>query len=278
MENYEVVHLTYYDPRSPHLIMADRSDKEFVKYFYCSNKNNCELYKSGACVMRYGLWGSKCPYGKTSMVEGFTRAARKCGKLVQEAKSKYPDAVSALDVPRHIGYVGDYVFVTLPFLYDVPVPFRKHDDEIWGNEGHLIKKDVFTPELIVELINYKPQAWFGGGTIGDYRQKHIPEFCWQLKKYMPDMFDRVKAIYPEIKEIADISFVGKKAKLSTLKNGRIRMNNDTFKWDGKKLTFVYAKYSVPWGTKGKIYIEPDESDVVEIIDNDTVDENTEFVD
>ena len=255
----EVINFSYYNPKNMNFIKAGKNDREFVRVYSCSNKESCSLYKNGYCAMLDGLFGQPCPYGKVDYREGFTKAARKCGELIAKTKAMYPDKAYALKTPKRIGIVGDYFYTHLPYLYETRTSFKPLDSDIWSAKRaanqRLINLKYFTPETIVELIKFKPFPWFGSDPIKDYQEKYIPEFCFQLKKYYPDMFEKVKAIYPKIEEIADVSFVGKKAKLSTLKNGRVRMNSDTFEWDGKKLTFVYSKYSVLWGTKGKIYIE-----------------------
>ncbi|MGN0005324.1 MAG: hypothetical protein ACI37Z_05080 [Candidatus Gastranaerophilaceae bacterium] len=277
MKDYEIISVQYCDPRQPSLfVKSTRSDREFVKYYLCNNKENCELYKNKSCVMKCGLYGGRCPYGKVSQTEGYTKAARKCGYLIKKAKDTYPDKLYAVKEPKRIGFVGDYVYTGLPFIYDCRTPFRPKDSDFWcGKE--LINSKYFTPEIIVELIKYKPYPWFGYNPIESYKDKYLPEFCFQLKKYMPDMYNQVKDICPEIEKIADISFIGKKAKLNTFLPGEIILGSDVFNWDGKILVLTKPKYSRPYKVNGKICIEPD-NEVVEIYDNNTVDENTVFVD
>ena len=87
MKDYEIINVQYYDPRQPNIfVKSTRSDREFVKYYFCNNKENCDLYKNKSCVLKTGLWGGSCPYGKISQTDGFTKAARKCGDLIKKAK------------------------------------------------------------------------------------------------------------------------------------------------------------------------------------------------
>lgn len=276
MKDYEIINIQYYDPRQPNIfVKSTRGDREFVKYYFCNNKENCDLYKNKSCVLKTGLWGGNCPYGKISQTDGFTKAARKCGDLIKKAKETHPDKLYAVNQPKRIGFVGDYVYTGLPFIYDSRTPFRQKDSDFWYNK-ELISVKYFTPKTIVELIKYEPYPWFGCKPIEDYKNKYLPEFCFQLKKYMPDIYNQVKDIYPEIENIADISFVGKKAKLHTLLPGEVILGFDTFYWDGKRLVLTKPKYSRPYKINGNLYIEPD-NEVVEICDDNTVDENTEFV-
>lgn len=281
----DVINIIYHNPLvcNP-FVKASKSDRENVTYFRCSNKENCDLYKNKTCIMLQGLFANvPCPYGTTEYTEGYTKAARRCGELIAKVKADFPDAIYALRVPCRIGFVGDYFYHGLPWLDDTPYPFKDKESDFWGKSksgrisGGLMAVKYFTPETIVELIKFKPYPWFGYEPIRAYSSKYIPEFCSQLKRYFPDMFEKVKAIYPEIEQVADISFVGKKAKLKTLKAGKVLVDsNHTFEWDGQKLIYVSSKYNPPCNLKGKFYVEPDADVIVEILDDNTVDENTEF--
>ena len=60
----------------------------------------------------------------------------------------------------------------------------------------ILLKRNFTSEFIVELINYRPRAMMGG-EITSYQREEVPKFCSQLKRYMPDMSEKVKKYIPK---------------------------------------------------------------------------------
>lgn len=275
---YEIINVTCFNPKEPSIFKSDKSDRERVTYWECSNKNNCEAFKNKSCIMFENfLTLTHCPYGQKIKQTGYTKAARSCGTLSREAKTQYPDKISCLNDVHTICKIGDYIYLDLPFIYNTRHPFRPHNDEFWGNGKNekLINIKYYTPEIIKELCEYRPRTLFNDSVISDYKNKTIPEFLFRLKRYDKEMFNQLLTIYPEADDIANsFSFKGKKAVLRTLKNGRVKINgSDICYWDGETLTFE-RDCPVLFGVKGKYYCKPNEDVTVTIIDNDTVDDNT----
>lgn len=274
MSNYEPINLTYYDPRNS-FFKAGKSDREKVSLYTCCNKNNCDAYKRKKCVMLNGLWGHQCPYGKINRREGYTKAAKNCGKLVGEYKQRYGDVAYAVSSLGFICNIGDYVFLNLPHLDNYVNPIR--NNEFFVSED-MIKKEYFTPEFVVELIKFRPRAVFGG-EITSYQKEEIPKFCTQLKRYMLDMYKKVMSIFPEIENLVNnIDYSGKYAKVKTLLPGKVALGIHTLKWDGDKI-LAKGKQQTSWGlTDEEIVITPNDNTYVKIIDNSTVTDETEFRD
>ena len=114
-----------------------------------------------------------------------------------------------------------------------------------------------------------------GGIIKSYQKEAVPEFLYQLKTYLPDIYNRFVQEYPEF-SVKEVNYVGKKAYAKTLRKGCIIKG---FTFDGEYLynpnyhiTFFFIDNAQ---TEVKVKVTDDM--VVEITDNSQVDENTMFV-
>lgn len=273
MDGYSIINLRYYDPNNS-LFKSGRNDREYIKTYWCNNSENCEAYKRKKCVMLNGLWGESCPYGKIRQENGYTKAARNCGKLIRDAKSKYGFCEYALKELKFLCKVGDYVFLNLPHLDNYVNPFPGIVNK------YFLPAELFTAEKVVELIKYVPRALFERSPITAYQREYVPVFCNQLKRYMPDMYEKVKAIYPEIESrIEKIDYKGKQAKVFTLLPGIVKVGSNQFEWNGEYLSGKASNILFSGMKDGEeMRIIPHKDTCVEIADNATVTEETEFRD
>lgn len=274
MDNYIPINFTYYDPRNS-LFKSGRSDREETTVYMCNNSENCDAFKRGKCIMLNGFYHS-CPYGRTYKDKGYTKAAKNCGVLIRKNKEKYGNVAYSKGDLRFICKIGDYIYIPLPHLSNYVNPIK--DKEFFVGNYDMIRVSDFTPEFIIELLKFKPQALFGG-EITSYQREHIPKFCSQLKRYMPDMFEKVKMVYPEIEsKIQSIDYRGKYAKVKTLLPGKIKLSTDIVEWDGTVIKAEGNQISFWRLNKVPVTIMPNEDTYVEIVDNNTVTEETEFRD
>jgi len=226
--------------------------------------------------MLNGLYAHSCPYGQIKREEGYTKAARRCGDLIRKRKDEYGDVAYSKGDLKFLCYIGDYVFLPLPHLINYSNSIREKN--FFKGDGDIIRKEDFTPEFIVELIKYRPRAMMGG-EITSYQREEIPKFCSQLKRYMPDMFDKVKMIYPEIEDrIEDIDYIDKWAKVVTLLPGKVKLSTDILEWDGEVIRAEGSQISFWRLNKEPVVVTPDENTYVQIVDNATVTDDTEFKD
>ena len=145
-------------------------------------------------------------------------------------------------------------------------------------EKDLVKDDDFNLELLERLVDFRPMAYFGG-EITAYTQEMLPQFLYGLRKYFPDWYRKLKEKRPEVEDLANqVTFKGKLAKLLTLSPGKVKVNNMIFDWDGEKIETTASKAHM-WGRleDAKVIIYPTKNSVVEIVDDETVNDNTEFV-
>ncbi len=258
------------------MFKSGRSDKERITVYTCNNSENCDACKRNKCVMLNGLYSHSCPYGQMRREEGYTKAARRCGDLIRKRKEEYGDVAHSKGDLKFLCYIGDYVFLPLPHLINYSNSIR--DKNFFKGDGDIIKKEDFTPEFIVELIKYRPEALMGG-EITSYQKKEVPKFCNQLKRYMSDMYEKVKTIYPEIEDrIEDIDYRDKMAKVVTLLPGKVKLSTKILEWDGSVIKAEGNQLTF-WGlSRETVIITPDENTYVKIVDNATVTDDTEFKD
>ena len=272
----KVVNLTYFDPTQPSIFgKPSRTDRERVTLYLCSNCDSCDAYKHKKCAMLCGLASTHgCPYGKERTFQGYTKGAKKCGELVRKYKEKYKDETYALRSLDHLCRIGDYVYLGLSYLKNYVNPFRP-DIDLFG--GDMIKVIDFTPELVKELIEFRPRALFDRSEIKDYQEKLLPMFCLQMRKYLPDMYEKVKAVTPEIERLADsVDLRGKEAKVLTLLPGKVKLGTMLFDWDGERITGTGKQLSFFGLGDEQVAIIPTCATFVTVVDNETVTDTTEF--
>lgn len=275
MNEYKPINFTYYNPNNS-LFKSGKSDRERITVYMCNNCENCNAFKRNKCVMLNGLFSHSCPYGKIYRDTGYTKAARKCGELIQKNKEKYGDVAYSKDCLKFVCEIGDYIYLPLPHLINYVNPIR--DNKFFKGDGDIVRKEDFTPEFVVELIKFRPLAMFGG-EISSYQKEEVPKFCIQLKRYMPDMFEEIKKIYPEIEDkVTDIDYVGKYAKVKTLLPGEVKLGTDIVDWDGTVIRAEGNQISFWHLNEESVVITPDENTYVEVVDNATVTDDTEFRD
>lgn len=275
-KEYEPINFTYYNPKES-IFKAGRHEREKYTVYSCCNKENCDAYKCGMCLMlNWSAYGfHKCPYGKLHTNVGLTKAAKCCGDMISMAREQYKDVEYALKGLRHVCRIGDYVYLNLPHLYNYINPIRQRDFFV---DDDTIKSEDFTPEFIVELIKFRPCALMGG-EIRSYQKLSVPEFCDQLKRHMPEMFQEVKKIYPEIEGfVEDIDYRGKDAKVKTLLPGTVKLGSNIAQWDGEVIRMQGNQLMFCHLNNEEVVIIPNDSTCVTVANNKTVTNETEFKD
>ena len=272
-----MINITNYNPN--HALFVNKNDREKITYWKCCNKDNCEAYKNGRCIMFYHIFDiDTCPYGKKETQIGFTKAARKCGSLELMAKSKHPDLFFKLKEQMTFARIGEYLFFPISCLFNSRNPFKPLDSDFFCKSTRkLIKATYYNAEILKELCEYVPLTKFSYGVIEQYQKKYLPEFLQKLKLYDKQMYQELINIYPQSEEIAKtFSFIGKKAMLSTLSSGKVKLGNNMCEWDGRIIKFLGIP--VLFGQKGEYFYKPNQQATAEICDETTVNENTVLID
>lgn len=236
---------------------------------FCQNPAGCDLYvKESTCLHCSAM--SPCRFGRKVETEGPTRAARsfyttleKWRKENAEYMGRLKDLTAYNRVFRTNGYFYlPYSFMTGTFGYGYPLESK------WVAEADM------TPELLSKICAARPSAMMGG-EITDYQKKELPKFISDLHVHYPEVF----ALLPEARKdgLALISYVGRKADITTCKEGEYVFADRRWKWDGQHLL---GKTMLFQPVKGdiEIKIRPEVGSPVTITDNAQVGPQTKFLD
>lgn len=85
------------------------------------------------------------------------------------------------------------------------------DPTFASGDWEFIKEENFNNDFIHHVCIFEPRAMMGG-IIKSYQQEAVPEFLYQLKTYLPDIYNRFVQEYPEF-SVKEVNYVGKKPML-----------------------------------------------------------------
>jgi hypothetical protein len=272
MKEYEPINFTYYDP-SNSLFKGSGNDHSRYTVYFCNNKENCQAFARGKCVMLCGLWGESCPYGRKNCVNGPTKRARSLYSFLSSAKKQYEKVSYKLKDLKFTARIGDKVYISLPYLKNYVNPIAVIEGE------HFINEDVFTVDFIIALADFRPRTLFGNDVIRSYQAEEVPKFITQIKKYFPELYQRVMTKHPDLEQMVEnVNYVDKFAKVKTLLSGKVRLSTDCLEWDGSVLTAKGKSVSF-WGLSDeRVVVYPNDETYVKVADNDTVTDDTVFRD
>lgn len=275
-EGYKPVITTVQDPKKS--IINHKMDRCGVRITYCQHRDTCEAYKKGLCINAGNIiFATYCIFSKTYTLEGLTQRSQYYQAFVNAAndvlKIDYNKIYRRIDKLRETIRVGDgsMVFVALSHLDNYVNPCL---EELNGQKENFIPYDVFAKEETIKfLLDYKPLA-LSGGEITTYQTNDIPKFIRNLKTNFVDLYNQVIKGSDYERTIPKERFTGKRAVLSTLKPGKVKtgISTEPWNWDGEVLTSDKI-----FGIDAeKIVITPKPEAIVFVVDEDTVDENTDI--
>lgn len=272
----KLIAATVYDPGRPSLFgKGKKNERAEFRQIHCSCES-CPLRANRQCV-QIAFMGRRCPYGTFHTESGPTQRARGYYSWTSE-REKIAREHGWLSVAAHkMAFIGDYVF--LPYSHmnmnkDIPFVY-----------GTFLKREDWTIENVLTLIDFKPQALFGG-TISSYRTEQIPLFISHIRECDKDMWAKLIAVRPALN--TEPSYVGRKALLRTLAYPITISPYDnrypvSWSWDGEKATTIDVDgYYAIWGKIPAkaiaLSIVPTENATVVVKDNAWVTPETVFVD
>ena len=273
MSEYKLINVRLFDP-------ALKSVKQRCEYTYCNNSDNCALYKQRKCVHEYRyLDYTQCPYGRYGKSEGYTRKAKSFKSWFDKKREQHGELVDYIEIyAKKLAVIGDYVYLPYPYLKS----YVNSMDGIINK--YFIKREDFTVEKIMSLVNYKPEALMGG-TIREFQNKYVPRFLQHLKEALPDIYDKFIKAYPEEAErLIRISgnYIGRTAYINTLQADVwiSCSRKNIYLYDGEYLVCEdYRESFMPFGTDTAfLKIKVNDKMTVKISNNAQVGENTIFAD
>jgi hypothetical protein len=147
-------------------------------------------------------------------------------------------------------------------------------------KGPFLKKENFTPEVIIELIKFRPRTIFTGEEIKTYQEKVPPLFLKHLSEQMPEFFKLVIGTDEYCKKrYSEFSNIGRKAIVQTL-SPNIGLFKDIhgglWSWDGDNLFSKNSKMSFGLCKFSEVTLKPLKDQVVCITDEKQVNDLTVF--
>ncbi|MNC04259.1 hypothetical protein D3C75_516930 [compost metagenome] len=252
----------------------------------CDKHGECSYYQTGTCLAVRAPFGGSCKFGRETSITGYTSRAKKHGEF--RSKWRNHEVYGKLkSAPRKLGVIGDYVVYPYPYI-----SIKIEEDSVtisdpgfFNERNAFIPKELFDINLIRRLCTFQPQAMMGG-TINDYQKKEVPLFLAHLKEVLPEVYAEFTEAHPVYREI---DYVGRKALLKTVAPSRVKYEskqypqfNAEWEWTGDHLVYKKGFVSDFNITKGysvaSIVLEPGETSIVTITNNEQVTEETVFVD
>lgn len=274
----EIIDVSIYDPTKS-LFKSKASEPAECRIYLCSNKDNCSLYKINKCIQKnFFVFG--CPYGKVNYEKGPTKRARTFFSWLSERKTKYNNTLSVLSSPESVlAKVGEYFYLPYPHMFlnlDVPVLGKA---TILSSGRPFVHENDFNVNLIIQLLNHRPQSLFGG-EITSYQKKELPLFLKHLSEQHPEMFKQVSSVVDIKKYIDTFTNIGRKALLSSLLSGTIiEKDQENWLWDGEYLTSSnsYLAFTPVTFTERFVKIKPVKNAVIKITNENQVCEGIVFL-
>ena len=234
-----------------------------------------------------------CPYGTYRRVTGPTKRAKSFRKWQADARKQFEGVPYLKTPPDKLAVVGDCVYTPYAHMsMNKDLPYDSHGGFL-SSGTNFLKLSDFNVETIQKIVNFYPQAFFGG-TIYSYQSEEIPKFISHLEEVFPDLYKQLLIARPEyierFKLNAPKNYVGRKALIKTLapctfytKGSRSGEYKVQWTWDGEKLTTnTEHAYSSTWGEvrdfeSVQTVLIPSDKSEIEITDNKQVGSKTIFI-
>ena len=241
---------------------------------FCDKPETCDLLAiEGSCLHCGAL--TRCRFGRKVETEGPTRQARSFGKTMKAWRDRNEGFLGKLESLR----AYNRIFRTHGHYY-LPYSFMAKDSGLFGGsdsyplDSKWVPEEDLTTELLDRICTARPRAMFGD-VITDYQAKQVPKFLADLKAFYPEVFDRLPD--EQKARLASISYVGRKADITTCAPGEYVITKNKWTWDGSVLTGKSMLFQ-PVAGEIEIRITPKPGESVEITDNSQVTAGTRFLD
>jgi hypothetical protein len=235
---------------------------------YCEKPETCDLLQKENSCINCGI--GSCRFGRKSGVDGPTKAARSFYSTLSKWRKEHEAVIDKL-APLA---AYNRIFRTHGHYY---LPYSFMAESLCDNsplESKWVPEENMTAELLAKICQAQPRALFGGA-IRSYQDEQVPKFIADLNCHYPAVF----ALLPDDQKarLTTVSYVGRKADITTCAPGKYVFSKSTWEWDGavlrgKSMLFQPAKGDVT------ITITPAPGESVIISDNAQVTPETRFLD
>ena len=261
------------------LLGDGRKEPYYSEEIWCDHSDQCPFYKKGYCC-RVATFScvSTCAYGYVTKKRGYTVNSVKCSSFTNPIREA-PE-YNKLQYPAYTIFtrISDYCIFKLRFC---EVNKAKDTNEYFLNVPLFISgisiipvKDV-TIDFLYKLCTYQPRGPINNLVILDYQKKVIPRLLFEVKAQMPELFENFISEYPEFKDA--INMAGESALLKTINPSTVRIDDITWYWNGKTLTYVSGKSPISKAeTINCLEIIPKDNVYVKISSDCQINSNTIF--
>lgn len=271
-------------------IFSKQKNRFEVDRLFCSNSDNCSFYKNGKCLMAERLGCIKCKYGKIVREDGPGPRAKKYNLFANEIRKE--DTYNKLDKTSELfADFGDYYFINIkygtlyhdlktdkwiiksPFTYPVWDFADKDVQKNWEtySEFAFMPKESLTPQLLKEILTFKPKAFFGNEIVS-YQKEVVPLIKRGVLRFAPELAKECN--------IEEINYVGLQGELTTLRGPfDFKYRDKTFHYDGQFVTSTDFGILDKWALPGEVIatfvrVKPKQNIFITIEDNSWVTENS----
>lgn len=256
-----------------------RKSRLRAEYIYCDYAEECLAYKQNKCFCVTTPFKPRCKIGRVVQVDGATKQSKKYYKIYNNTKEM--EIYNKLDYPRDLYFTKtkEKMYLSIPYIRITPLENGdiKLDNPFLSSDDCLLESKHITTSNLIKILSFEPRAVFGG-IIEDYQEKIVPDLLTQIKKYMPEYYQKIIELKPKFKEL-EPDYVGKYAKISTCnKEMKYGYGNNVFHFEGDYLVCNdYISAFLPFGAKkSEIKIKVEDNMYVEITNNKQVLEDTIF--
>lgn len=278
MSEQKVIAASVYDPRQPSIFgKAKKSERATYSEILCSCES-CPLRAKRQCV-QISIFRSYCPYGDYRTESGPTqRAGSYYGWVRDKQEQAKQHGGWLVTATNKLAFIGEYVYI--------PYSFADMCEAVLPRKRPFLKREDWTLEAVLKLIDFRPRALFTSEVIKDYQKESVPLLIAHIRELDPDMWQQLIAARPEL-DVAP-NYVGRKAILKTLAAPISIPAYDNrypvpWVWDGEYATTTsFESYEKTWGhIKAEslvLKVKPKDDATVKVADNSWVTPETIFVD
>lgn len=280
----KLIAATVYDPRQPSIFgKGKKSERAEYKQIFCSC-DSCPLRAKRQCI-QISLFRTHCPYGEFRTETGPTQRAASYYGWVKDREKLAKQLGWMTFATNKLAFIGDFVYV--PYSHaDMrrDVPFTRHS-AVFVSGTPFLKREDWTIENVLKLIDFHPQAMMGGEILS-YQREEVPKLLTHLREVDPAMWEQLIARRPEFD--TEPNHVGRKALLRTLAYPITIPPYDkrypvAWHWDGEFATTTDRNgYEKTWGRIDpeavEVKVKPAKNAEVVVADSSWVTNETIFVD
>lgn len=255
-----------FDPNSFRLFgKKKKSDRGYFHRVECDHVETCDIAKMGNCMFRQA---KVCKVGRKTTETSPTQRAKSYHGWMREKKEAADEIKKSSPITVEEGVKIERICKVGPFYY---LPYSHLPDTV----SEWIPLEDMNEAVLAKITSHIPRDWFQN-EITRYRKEIMPKFVGDLQLHFPELYDLLSDAVKE--RFTPKSYVGRKARLRTVAEGRVEIKNKIWQWKDGKLIRALESFDMPCAGDGVIKVTPHTDACVVITRDNQVLPETEFVD